>query len=145
MTVMSRAQVRAEIVAGLSAALAPLVQQVYGHQQPVEAGLSPCVRVVGMGAQRPIVPATGRRSRFRFAVQVWVLAYDRAGGWTEQDAEDRLDAVEQAIAQWCGDNQLGHAWTAIEYGGYSAVTAAVIEGGETYLVEDIPLEVHVYG
>jgi hypothetical protein len=144
-TVISRKDVRKEIASGLATALSSLVVAVYDHQKPVEAGLSPCVRVFGLASQRPIVPATGRRSRFRFNVQAWVLAYDRNGAWTEEDAEDRLDDIEQAIAAWFGDNQLGHLWTAIEYAGFSAVSAAVIEGGESYLVEDIPIEVQVYG
>lgn len=145
MSVLSRETVRDEIASGLTTALAALAQAVYGQQEPVQAGLSPCVRVMGAGSRRPIVPETGRRSRFRYTVQVWVLAYARDGSWTAAQAEDRLDALEQAIAQWFGDNQLGHNWTAIEYADYSNITSAVTEAGETYLVEDIPIEVYVYG
>ena len=145
MTVLSREAARDELVEGLTVALDGLTASVYGYQAPVEAGLTPCVRVFGAGTLRPIVPETGRRSHFRLVVQVWVLAYDREGGWTEADAEDRLDAIEQAIAAWLGDNQFNEVWTAIEYAAMSTVTAAVTQAGETYLVEDIPIEVYVYG
>lgn len=145
MTAKSREEVRDRLVAGLTVALNDLVAAVYGHQEPVQPGLSPCVRIFSAGTLRPIVPDTGQRSHFRIIIQVWVLAYDRAGGWTEADAEDRLDAIERALSEWLGENQVNETWTAIEYAAMSTVTAAVTEAGETYLVEDIPVEVYVYG
>lgn len=147
MSVMSRKTVRDHIAAGLTTG-APTAQIVYSGQKKVESSPTPCIRVFSSGSGRPAVPKSGRRSVFLFIVQVWVLLYssDPGDGWDSDQAEDALDTIEAEIAEWIGDNQLTpDMWTSIEYSGTSFATNVVLTGGLTYIVEDIPIEVRVYG
>lgn len=144
MSAASREDVRKEIASGLEVALASLAAAVYPSQRAIPAGLSPVVRVFSSGIQRPPLAADGTgRTLMRFTVQTWVLLY--ADDWTEDDAEDTLDALEEAVANWVWQNQLGHSWSDLRYTELSTVDNAVIEGGVPYIVEDIPLEVWIYG
>lgn len=144
MSAASRKAVRTEIATGLAVALDSLAQAVYDHQKTISPGLSPVVRVFSAGIQRPPLADDGTgRTQMRFTVQLWVLLYGE--GWTEEDAEARLDDLEEAVANWVWQNQLGHSWSDLRYAGLSTVDNAVIEGGTPYIVEDIPLEVWIYG
>jgi len=139
-----RRAVREEIAAGLEVALASTAAAVYPYQAAIPAGLSPVVRIFSAGIQRPPLAADGTgRTHMRFTVQTWVLLY--GDNWTEEDAENTLDALEEGIANWVWQNQLGHSWSDLRYTELSTVDNAVIEGGTPYIVEDIPLEVWIYG
>lgn len=136
---ISRKAVRDAIAAGLAAGM-PSAQAVYGHQQTNLAGQSPAVRVYTAGGERPQLPATGIRSRFRYNVEIWVLfTNDEAG------AEDLLDQLEYELITWLGANQIGELWQALMYDGESVVDNVRVTAGDVWLVEEVHLVAEVYG
>lgn len=135
---ISRRAVRESIAAGLAAGL-PSAQAVYGYQETDLQGQSPTVRVYTAGAQRPQLPATGIRSRFRYTVELWVLFEDEAA------AENTLDQLEYELITWLGANQIGDLWQALMYEGESVVDNVRVSAGSVWLVEEIHLVAEVYG
>ena len=136
-----RELVRDAIVGALRLALT-VAQNVEGHKANIQ-GQWPAVRLLTDGSLRPQVTASGIRSEFYYLVQLWVLYY-KEGLWTEAEAEDALDALEHQLAEWLANNQVGELWTALMFNGRSRV-GTVNESGETYLVEEIPIKVEVWG
>lgn len=141
-TPISRKVVREAIGAGLAANL-PSAQAVYAHAKADFGGQSPVVRISSESSERPGLTRQGIRSIFRYTVEVWVLLTDREG-WTEQDAEDTLDTLEKEIISWMVGNHNTETWTSLTYDGQSTIIAA-IDGGDTWLIERIPIRAEVYG
>jgi hypothetical protein len=139
--VMNRETVRDAIVAGLTPAMT-LAQLVVGHQKANVGSQWPAVLVFTAGSERPQVTEQGIRSRFHYVAQLWVLYYDKEGGWTEADAEDALDALEQQFTAWMANNQVNEVWTTLMFDGRSRV--GVTAPGESYLVEEIPIVAEVH-
>lgn len=139
---ISRKTVREAIGAGLAANL-PSAQAVYNHAKADFGGQSPVVRISSESSERPGLTRQGIRSVFRYTVEVWVLLTDR-DGWTEQDAEDTLDTVEAEIISWMVGNHNTDTWTSLTYDGQSSVVVA-IDGGDTWLIERIPIRAEVHG
>lgn len=139
---VSRDIVRKAIVAALRPALT-VAQRVEGHKANIQ-GQWPAVFVLTAGSMRPQVTEQGIRSDFHYLLQLWVLYYSRDAGWDEGDAEDTLDALEQQLAEWSANHQVGELWTGLMFEGRSRV-GVVNEGGEPYLVEEIPIKVEVWG
>lgn len=138
--VMSREIVRDAIVEQMRPALT-VAQSVEGHKANIQ-GQWPAVRVLTGGSLRPQVTERGIRSEFYYLVQLWVL-FHKEGLWTEAEAEDTLDALEQQLAEWMANNQVGEIWTGLMFEGRSHV-GTTNEGGETFLVEEIPIKAEVY-
>ena len=132
---------RDALVAQLRPALT-VAQVVEGHKANVK-GQWPAVFLLTSGSLRPQVTEAGIRSEFYYLAQLWVLYYHE-GLWTEAEAEDALDALEHQLAEWLANHQVGELWTALMFEGRSRV-GIVVEGGETFLVEEIPIRVEVYG
>lgn len=141
-TPINRKTVREAIGAGLAASLTS-AQAVYSHAKADFGGQSPVVRISSESSERPGLTRQGIRSIFRYTVEVWVLLTDR-DGWTEQDAEDTLDTLEKEIISWMVNNHNTDMWTSLTYDGQSTVIAA-IDGGDTWLIERIPIRAEVYG
>lgn len=139
--VRNRETVRDAIVAGLAPAMT-LAQLVVGHQKANIGSQWPAVLVFTAGSERPQVTEQGIRSRFHYVAQLWVLYYDKEGGWTEANAEDALDALEQQFTAWMANNQVNEVWTTLMFDGRSRVV--VTAPGESYLVEEIPIVAEVY-
>jgi|FLYN01.1.fsa_nt_gi hypothetical protein len=120
-------------------------QAVYDHQVGDFGGQSPVVFVASAPIRRPPLTARGGRATVRLDVWVLVLYADPASGWTEADAEDRLDAIERAIAEVVRANQVNAIarWQAIDYAEATAPDFIEI-GGPTYRRERIPLQFEVY-
>lgn len=137
---MSREVVRDAVVAGMRPALT-VAQSVEGHKANIQ-GQWPAVRLLTAGSLRPQVTERGVRSEFYYVAQLWVLYY-KEGLWTEAEAEDTLDALEQQLAEWLANNQVGEIWTGLMFDGRSRV-GTYNEGGETFLVEEIPIKAEVY-
>jgi hypothetical protein len=134
-----------ELLASLLTTGVTAAQAVYAYQVGDFGQLSPVLRVLSLGAARPSLTAEGNQSVFLLEVQVFVVNVDPDSGWTEQNAEDKLDEVEQQIADVIEDNDSNNGtWNALEHAERSAVTKAVV-GGETYLMESIPVAVTVFG
>lgn len=141
-TPVNRKLIREAIGAGLAANL-PSAQAVYNHSKADFGGLSPVVRISSESSERPGLTRQGIRSIFRYTIEVWVLLTDR-DGWTEQDAEDTLDTLETEIITWITQNHNTELWSALVYDGQSTIIAA-IDGGDTWLIERIPIRAEVYG
>jgi hypothetical protein len=142
MSAISRKVVREAIGAGLAANL-PSAQAVYSYAKANFNGQSPVVRINSESSERPGLTQQGIRSFFRFTIEIWVLLSDR-DGWTEQDAEDALDTLEHEIITWMTQNHNTSLWTTLTYDGQSSIIVA-IDGGDTWLIERIPIRAEVYG
>lgn len=140
-TAMNREVVRDTIVAGLQPALT-VAQTVVGHQKANLAGQWPATMVFTAGSLRPQVTEQGIRSEFYYVVQLWVL-YFKEGLWTEAQAEDTLDALEQQLVEWMINNQVGELWTSLAFNGRSRISIVPL-AGESYLMEEIPVMAEVY-
>lgn len=139
---INRKEVRRALAAGLSASM-PTAQAVYGYQKSDFGQQSPVVRVYSSGAERPSMTAKGIRSKFFFTVEVWVLFGKRAA-WSEEDAEDAIDTLEQELIAWIAANQVTAWWTHLEYARPSLMGVVTV-GGMQYLVEEFSVAAQVYG
>lgn len=139
---VSRKLIRETIAAGLAVNL-PSAQAVYNHSKADFGGLSPVVRISSESSERPGLTRQGIRSIFRFTIEVWVLLTDR-DGWTEKDAEDTLDTLETEIITWITQNHNTALWSTLVYDGQTTIIVA-IDGGDTWLIERIPIRAEVYG
>ncbi len=101
MTAANRETARDEIVTLLSGALVGAglpAKSVIGCAPGADYfGISPLVMVRSAGSMRDRVARKGLRVAFHFVVITRVVAV--ATGWTEAQAEDRLDLIDASIAQ----------------------------------------------
>lgn len=120
-----------------------LAQAVYNYQKTDLSGLSPVVLVYGGGIERPTATFQGSKT----SVWLWVdiLVALTGTSWTEADAEDRLDDIEQAIAGVIESNreESGY-WNFISYMEMSTVSNAAVSG-TPYIRETIPITVEALG
>jgi len=140
MTVRSRREVREAIADALATALAGQVQAVYPFAAADFEGRSPVVRVLSRGSARQ---PRGLGETMGVVVEFWVLFSQRRSGYTRRDAEDTLDALEQALAAWAEGAQNGALWTGVRYDGMSMVGQTPVVRGEAWLVEVVNLVVQV--
>lgn len=124
------------------------VKAVYNYRIGDFSGLSPVVVVWSGGSNREQIsamPQPGVREAI-FYLNVNVFVRYAATGWTEAQAEDRLDLIEYTIVGVLDNNpKVANVWDAIDYEGRSMREQTVI-GGKTYLQEAIPIGVRgLYG
>lgn len=151
MSMISRKDVRNAIKDGLIAAMST-AQVVYAYQRSKLGSVATAARLFSNGSYRPDIAEHGIRSELGFVVQLWALYGSETGEKpTEEQAEDNLDDMEYELAVWLSENNLspGPLWQAAKISnirpeGFSFVATQKI-GAETYLVEDIPLIISVYG
>lgn len=120
-----------------------IVQAVYNYRIGDFAGASPVVTVSNRGVLRQRGTFTGDRATVLLQVDVFVLYADGAS-WGEDEAEDRLDAIEQGIAGVINANQQTLAWVSIEQTEPSARVDVVI-GGVDYIREVFVVGAQVWG
>lgn len=110
-TSVNRKTYRQILATEIGAALntANLVQATYGYPIGDFAAQSPVVTVISAGSDRraEITGGTDAETVLAFAVDVFVLYADKATGWTEAHCEDRLDDIEQVVANWVQANDNG--------------------------------------
>ncbi len=141
-TPISRKDVRQALASGLTTALTG-AQAVYRYQKSDFDQQSPVVRILSSGSERPAMTAQGIRSKFSFTVELWVL-YANGATWTEENAEDAMDTLEQQVISYVAANQVTSTWTTLRYGRPSTLGNVTV-GGAPYLVEEIVLVAEVYG
>lgn len=142
---MNRETVRDAFTTLLSTALTGAgnpVQVVYGYQIGNLEGLSPVVIVSSAGTFRQRLTLQGSRATFYLNVHIFVLYTDEST-WNEDDAEDRLDLIEEKIASVLDANQRTANWEALDYADRSVCDGVEI-GGVEYRREVIPIKVEVY-
>lgn len=140
---VSREESRDLLATLLNGSLSDLVEAVYNYQTGDFEGQSPVVVVTSAGSQRTRLTMRGGQARFKFYIYVFVLYSDQVG-WTEADAEDRLDAIEKLIYETIEANQTTETWGAIDYEEEGSDCDSVAIGGVDYRREIIPIAVTVY-
>jgi len=143
MAKVSRKTIRQALVTGLTTALAASVNaaRVVGYQ-PTMQGDFPWVAVLSDGSQRPELTFQGTSVKFFLNINIFVVR--KASGLTEEQAESLLDDLEALVAQYIETNRGNSTnWNALEYSDRSRVSWFIPQGGETYLMESIPIIVTV--
>lgn len=120
-----------------------LAQAVYNYRIGDFAGASPVVTVSSSGIMRKPATMQGGQAAVFLQVDVFVL-YSDEDGWGEDDAEDRLDAIEAAIAGVVEANRQTATWFDLIMAERSQRVDVVI-GGVDYIREMIPLAAGVWG
>lgn len=142
MTVASRAEAR-EALASLLSNSVEAAAEVHAHKAGDLAGKSPVLVVLSAKSGRPKLTNRGSRSEFFLEVHSFVLDALQDGSWTEAQAEDKLDEIEQQVAQAVANNQENGDWNTIDYEGETKIREVII-GGNAYLEEIIPIKVGLF-
>jgi len=109
---------------------AALTQEVYNYQVGDFEGRSPVVVVTSGPVQRTMDSfGTCWRTNVTLYVHVFVLYSDK-DTWGEDDAEDRLDAIEAEIADVVAANPSNVTWGGLEFAEPSIVDSLEIGGDE---------------
>lgn len=143
---INRAAIRTTFADLLTAALVGEdlpAQAVYAYQVGDFAGQSPVITVSSAGSGHGPLTFGGSSARVQIDVHCFVRYADPASGWTEQDAEDTLDAIATEIAALVAARQRSAHWQAIDYRGDSEADFLPI-GGVEYKHERIPLTFHCF-
>lgn len=119
-------------------------QAVYNYKVGDFQGQSPVVLVTSAGSNRRHTGYTAKyENEFSLLLHVWVLYAEPGTSWGEDDAEDRIDLIEQAIAEVLSANKsYAGYWYSIDYNGDTQIVEGNL-GGSDYLVELIPVRVKV--
>lgn len=120
------------------------VQAVYAYPAANWGTLDPVVTISSMGSERPALTGQGVQSVFYFAVVIWL----RHNESEVADTEDRMDNIEEDIAEYVDANrQVAGYWGYLEYSGRSEreYVRLITADGSIYLTEAIPVKVTVYG
>ena len=144
--ILSRATVR-KAVAALFTPLVQsgLVQVVYDYQVGDLQGQSPVIVVVsGPAKHEKITERSGTETHHVINVHLLVLYATEDGAWTEEMSEDKIDAVEKAVADVLIDNAFTEPWVELTMGDFSEVTAMLV-GNVTYRHEAVSTDVHTRG
>ncbi len=128
----------------LSAALTGVgnpAQAFYGYPVKDFQGQSPTVILASSSSRRDQEAiATRREANLYYDIRIFVRHVDT--NWTEQDAENALDAIEAAIDEVIAANRCTDDWRWIEYDGQTS-TDIVPVGGMDFRYERIPLRIEV--
>ena len=100
----NRKTVRQAFADLLETALASLAQKVYDYRVGDFGNQSPVVVASNAGSRRERISFQGSKVTTYLQVDVFVL-YSDEGSWGEDDAEERLDDIEAAIAGVLDGNQ----------------------------------------
>lgn len=139
----NRGTVRKAFAALLTTALGALTQAVYAYR-PADFGTqNPVVTVSSAGIQRKRATMQGSRATMYLQIDVFVLYADGAA-WGEDDAEDRIDDLEAAIAGVIDANQANANWYALSQADRSQRVDVEI-GGVEYVREVLTVAVEVLG
>lgn len=140
----TREEVREQIAADLEEVLVD-VEAVYAYQASNFEQRSPIVRVLSDGALLAAQSLEAYGLTYFFVLQVWVVRYNVASGWTEAEAEALLDAINATILAYIADDPTGKPWDDMSMTDRSTVNVGGNEvAGELFLVEDFPIKVEIW-
>lgn len=144
----TRETARDALASLLSAALVGAgkpAQAVYGYPVSDFQQQSPVVVLRSAGSERTMeTMSTRRKSLLYLDLMAFTLYADAASNWTEADAEDQLDSIEQIVDETVAANLVnGTTWADIGYDS-KTTTGNVTIGGEQYRYEVIPLKITVF-
>ncbi len=119
-----------------------MVQEVYGYQKSDFAQLSPIVRVLSDGTLLQELSFDSYQLTYYFVIQAWVVRYSEQFGWTEQKAEQLIDAIDYKVMQYLAGDTSARPWMSIAMTDRATVSVGSNQvAGEMFLVEDIPIAV----
>src|SRR5688500_12270364 len=128
-------------LAGVLRTEVTLARSVYAYQKAKLKGQTPVICVTSSGSARGALTMQGSAATFTFDIHVFVL-YSDGGSWTEEQAEDRLDDIEQQIATMVDTFRKSTSWQRLAYAERTAASLPpVVLEGSTYLHEVIPVEI----
>jgi hypothetical protein len=139
----NRGTVRKAFAALLTTALGSLTQATYNYRIGDFGTQNPVLTVSSAGIQRRRATMQGSRATMFLQVDVFVL-YSDQGTWNEDDAEDRIDDIEAALAGVIDANQAAANWYALSQSDRSQRVDVEI-GGLEYIREVITVAVEVLG
>jgi hypothetical protein len=144
----TRETARDALASLLSAALVGTglpAQAFYGYPVADFQSQSPVVVLRSAGSERTMETMSTRRKSFlHYDIISFTLYADAASSWTEANAEDKLDAIEQVVDETLAANLVnGTTWADIGYDGKST-TGNVTIGGEQFRFELIPIIITVF-
>ncbi len=140
--VASRKAVRKALGVMLASIISDEAVSIVDYQATDIKSVAPAVVLTSAGTQRKRITMRGSSAVFTVDVHIFVLHISRKDGWTESDAEDLLDDIEQQICEAVDNNQSRTgAWSGIRYSDTTNARDSVTLGGTTYLHEVIPLEI----
>ncbi len=139
----NRGTVRKAFATLLTTALGSLAQAVYNYRIGDFGAQSPVVTVSSAGILRKRITMQGSRATMFLQVDVFVL-YSDLGSWGEDEAEDRIDDIEAAIAGVVDANQPHANWYALSQPERSQRVDVEI-GGVEYIREVLTVAVEVLG
>lgn len=116
---------------------------VYGFQKAKLKGQTPVICVTSAGTARAPMTMQGDQSTCYLDINVFVL-YTDGGSWTEEQAEDKLDDIEEQIAAVVAKYRKSTSWGRLAYVDRSDARTPIVLEGITYLHEVIPLEIQEY-
>jgi hypothetical protein len=135
----SRKAARLHLAGQLQAALTgtgKLAQAVYAYQVGDFQGQSPVVVVSSSSSLRERFTFQGSKPTFTLTIHVFILYADGTGNWTEANAEDALDDIEEIIGKTLAANQKSPYWETITQVGATQTTGVML-GGQEYRTEVI--------
>lgn len=115
-------------------------QAIFGYQKSRIKGQTPVICVTSAGSRREPITMKGNSLTATLDIHVFVL-YSDGASWTEEQAEDRLDDIEQQIAHVVDQYRTSTAWSCLSYAERSNARSPVVLEGTTYLHEVIPVEI----
>ena len=139
----NRGTVRKAFAALLTTALGTLAQATYNYRIGDFGTQNPVVTVSSVGIQRQRITMQGSRATMFLQVDVFVLYADGAS-WGEDDAEDRIDDIEAAIAGVIDANEPNANWYALSQAERSQRMDVEI-GGVEYIREVLTVAIEVMG
>jgi hypothetical protein len=114
---------------------------VYDHLRG-SFDLSPAVVVSSNGSRRQRLTRAGKRTEIFLQIDSFV-EYAIAGTWTEAQAEDTLDALDEEIAAVISANQVTASWAALDEVERSERFDVAL-GGKEYVHESRTVRAEVY-
>lgn len=118
-------------------------KKVYAFQKAKLKGQTPVLCVTSAGSARTRQTLAGSGATFTLDIHSFVL-YADGGSWTEEQAEDRLDDLEQQISAVVDKYAKSTSWARLTYADRSDARSPVTLEGITYLHEVIPVEIQIY-
>ena len=107
------------------------------------AGVSPVFYISSSGSEP--VPFTGKGVKNKFHLNVHLLAlYSSNDAYTEAEAENALDDLENQLRQTIAANRKTADWQDIRYAGKTNADQPILIGGELYLHEIVPIVMETY-
>lgn len=135
----NRKTLRAAVATALSYHL-PSAQVVYAYGKAQFGAQTPVVVVTSAGSERQRISMRETRLTAMFDIHTFVLHRDGAS-WTEQQAEDALDDLENQIALFVDQNRATESWHDLGYAGATNARDTVVLEGIAYLHEVVSLAV----